>query len=96
MEDVQHSICWTANYLAGLYYRYAYLEKSNTNSKLIELAKKRTDEVFEAVYLYQRVTDVRCLQARGYFASHRESYVELRRSMKLPYGRARYYGFIDD
>ena len=29
MADVQHSVCWTANYLAGLSYRYAYLKKSN-------------------------------------------------------------------
>ena len=29
--DVQHAVCWTANYLAGLSYRYAYLKKSSTD-----------------------------------------------------------------
>jgi len=28
--DVQRAVCWTANYLAGLSYQYAYLKKSLT------------------------------------------------------------------
>ncbi len=87
MADVQHAVCWTANYLAGLSYRYAYLKKSNAGSKQIELARKRVDEVFEAVYRCQRVTGVRGLQARGYFVGHGESYAERGRSTKLPYWR---------
>ena len=26
--DIQHAVCWTSDYLAGLSYRYAFLEKS--------------------------------------------------------------------
>jgi photosystem II stability/assembly factor-like uncharacterized protein len=87
MADVQHSVCWTANYLAGLSYRYAYLKKSNAEPKQIELARKRADEVFEAVYRCQLVTGVKGLQARGYFIGHGESYAERRGSTKLPYWR---------
>ena len=43
--DVQHAVCWTANYLAGLSYRYAYLRKSNSNPEKIEEAKVRADQV---------------------------------------------------
>ena len=87
MADVQHSVCWTANYLAGLSYRYAYLKKSNAEPKQVEAARKRADEVFEAVYRCQLVTGVRGLQARGYFIGHGESYAERRGSTKLPYWR---------
>jgi len=87
MADVQHSVCWTANYLAGLSYRYAYLKKSNAEPKQIEIARKRADEVFEAVYRCQLITGVRGLQARGYFLGRGESYAERRGSTKLPYWR---------
>ena len=87
MADVQHAACWTANYLAGLSYRYAYLKKTRAEPKQLEIAKKRVDEVFEGVYRCQLVTGVRGLQARGYFVGHGESYAERRRSTKLPYWR---------
>jgi hypothetical protein len=87
MADVQHSVCWTANYLAGLSYRYAYLKKSGADQEQIEAAKERADEVFEAVYRCQLVTGVRGLQARGYFVGRGESYAERRGSTKLPYWR---------
>jgi photosystem II stability/assembly factor-like uncharacterized protein len=87
MADVQHSVCWTANYLAGLSYRYAYLKKSGADQEQIRAAKRRADEVFEAVYRCQLVTGVRGLQARGYFVGHGESYAERRNSTKLPYWR---------
>ncbi len=87
MADVQHSVCWTANYLAGLSYRYAYLKKSNAEPKQLEIARKRADDVFEAVYRCQRITGVRGLQARGYFVGRGESYAERRGSTKLPYWR---------
>jgi hypothetical protein len=54
--DVQHAVCWTANYLAGLSYQYAYLKKSNAESDRIEAAKVRVDQVFEAVYRCQLVS----------------------------------------
>ena len=38
MADVQHAVCWTANYLAGISYRYAYLKKSGADQKQIEAA----------------------------------------------------------
>lgn len=87
MADVQHAVCWTANYLAGLSYRYAYLKKTGAGPKQLEIAKERADEVFEGVYRCQLVTGVRGLQARGYFIGHGESYAERQRSTKLPYWR---------
>ena len=87
MADVQHSVCWTANYLAGLSYRYAHLKKSGAGQEQIEAAKRRADEVFEAVYRCQLITGVRGLQARGYFVGRGESYAERRGSTKLPYWR---------
>ena len=83
--DVQHAVCWTANYLAGLSYRYAYLKKSSADSKQIIEAKVRADQVFESIYRCQLVTGVRGLQARGYFLGHGESYAERRGSDKIPY-----------
>ena len=47
MADVQHAVCWTANYLAGLSYRYAYLKKSGAEAKQIDAARTRAEEVFE-------------------------------------------------
>ena len=85
--DVQHAVCWTANYLAGLSYRYAYLKKNSTDSKKIMEAKVRADQVFESIYRCQLVTGVRGLQARGYFLGHGESYAERRGSDKIPYWR---------
>ena len=85
--DVQHAVCWTANYLAGLSYRYAYLRKSNSNPEKIEEAKVRADQVFESIYRCQLVTGVRGLQARGYFLGRGESYAERRGSDKIPYWR---------
>jgi len=87
MADVQHSVCWTANYLAGLSYRYAHLKKSNAAQAEVEAAKKRADEVFEAVYRCQLITGVRGLQSRGYFVGRGESYAERGNSTKLPYWR---------
>ena len=87
MADIQHAVCWTANYLAGLSYRYAYLKKVSAEPKQLETARKRADEVFEGVYRCQLVTGVKGLQARGYFVGHGESYAERQRSTKLPYWR---------
>lgn len=87
MADIQHAVCWTANYLAGISYRYAYLKKSNADQEQIEAAKERADEVFEAVYRCQLITGVKGLQARGYFIGHGESYAERGNSTKLPFWR---------
>lgn len=87
MADVQHAVCWTANYLAGISYRYAYLKKIGASQEQIEAAKKRADEVFESVYRCQLITGVKGLQARGYFVGHGESYAERGNSTKLPFWR---------
>lgn len=81
--DVHHAVCWTANYLAGASYRYAYLKKSGAPAAEVEAARKRADEIFEAVYRCQRVTGIRGLQARGYFLGHGETYSERELSSKV-------------
>jgi photosystem II stability/assembly factor-like uncharacterized protein len=80
--DVHHAVCWTANYLAGLSYRYAFLKESGAPAEEVAAAKQRVDEVFEAVYRCQLVTGVRGLQARGYFLGHGETYSERELSTK--------------
>lgn len=85
--DIQHAVCWTANYLAGLSYKYAVLKASGAPQEEIDAARARADEVFEAVYRCQRVTGVRGLQARGYFFGHGETYAERENSNKLPFWR---------
>ena len=87
MADIQHAVCWTANYLGGLSYRYAYLKQTGAEPRQIEIARKRAEGVFEGVYRCQLVTGVTGLQARGYFVGHGESYAERQRSTKLPYWR---------
>lgn len=74
--NIAHAVCWTANYLAGASYRYAYLKKSGAPKEEVETARRRADELFEAVYRCQLVTGVRGLQARGYAIGHGESYEE--------------------
>ena len=86
--DIQHAVCWTSNYLAGLSFCVAFLEKSGATKEDIERARRRADEVFEAVYRCQRVTGVRGLQARGYLLGHGETYAEKHAGAgKLPYWR---------
>ena len=74
--NVAHAVCWTANYLAGASYRYAFLKKSGAPAEEIEKARARADELFEAVYRCQLVTGRRGLQSRGYVIGHGESYEE--------------------
>ncbi len=74
--DIAHAVCWTANYLAGCSYRYAYLKKIGAPKEVLDDARQRADEVFEAIYRCQLVTGVRGLQARGYAIGHGESYEE--------------------
>lgn len=74
--DIAHAVCWTANYLAGCSYRYAYLKKIGAPKEVLDDARKRADEVFEAIYRCQLVTGVRGLQARGYAIGHGEAYEE--------------------
>ncbi len=75
-NNIAHAVCWTANYLAGASYRYAFLKKSGAGEDEIARAKARADQLFEAVYRCQLVTGVRGLQARGYAFGHGESYEE--------------------
>lgn len=74
--NIAHSVCWTANYLAGASFRYAYPRDHGAPPEAVAEAKRRADEVFEAVYRCQLVTGVRGLQARGYAIGHGESYEE--------------------
>lgn len=83
--DIQHAVCWTSNYLAGASYRYAFLKMTGAPKDLVETARKRADEIFEAVYRCQLVTGKRGLQARGYFLGRGETYAERFASGKLPH-----------
>ncbi len=74
--NIAHAVCWTANYLCGTSYRYAFLKKSGAPAEEIANAKARADELFESIYRCQLVTGVRGLQARGYALGHGESYEE--------------------
>jgi len=74
--NIAHAVCWTANYLAGASYRYAFLKREEAPEAEIAAARARADELFEAVYRCQLVTGVRGLQARGYAIGHGESYEE--------------------
>jgi len=75
-HNIVHAVCWTANYLAGASYRYAFLKKTNAPPEEVAKARARADELFEAVYRCQLVTGIRGLQARGYAIGHGESYEE--------------------
>jgi len=74
--NIAHSVCWTANYLAGASYRYAYLKKRGASADEVAKARARADELFESIYRCQLVTGVRGLQSRGYVIGHGESYEE--------------------
>lgn len=74
--NIAHAVCWTANYLAGASYRYAFLKRSGAPEEMVAKARARADELFEGIYRCQLVTGVRGLQARGYALGHGESYEE--------------------
>ena len=76
LSNIAHSIVWTAYYLEGLCYRYAFLKQSGAPPEEVAAARARADEVFESMYRCQLVTGVRGLQARGYALGHGESYEE--------------------
>lgn len=76
ISNIAHSVCWTANYLAGCSFRYAFLKQRGAPEEAVAAARKRADEVFESVYRCQLVTGVPGLQARGYVFGHGESYEE--------------------
>ena len=77
-SDVVHSVAWTSHYLAGASYRYAWLVKSEASAAEIEDARRRADELFEAVYRCQRVTGRRGLLARGYLIGSGPTFDERR------------------
>jgi photosystem II stability/assembly factor-like uncharacterized protein len=85
--DIQHAVCWTANYLAGLSFKVAVLEREGAAQGSIDAIRARADEVFEAIYRCQRVTGRRGLQARGYLLGHGEVYAERAGHGKLPFWR---------
>jgi len=67
-SNVAHSICWTANYLTGQAYRYAFTKD--------EKVRRHADQVLKAMIRCMKVTGVTGLQARGYVFGHGESYEE--------------------
>ncbi|MFA7693056.1 MAG: hypothetical protein WCX86_09180 [Candidatus Hydrogenedentales bacterium] len=74
--NIAHAVCWTANYLMGASYRFAFLKDSGAPAEEVGQAQARADELFEALYRCQLVTGVRGLQSRGYALGHGESYEE--------------------
>lgn len=75
-SNIAHAVCWTGNYLGGASYRYAFLKRAGAPEEEVEKARRRADELFEAIYRCQLVTGVRGLQARGYALGHGEAYEE--------------------
>jgi len=67
-SNVAHSVCWTANYLAGQAYRYAFTRDEDV--------RKHAEKVLRAMIRCIEVTGVKGLQARGYVLGHGESYEE--------------------
>ena len=39
--DIQHAVCWTSNYLAGLSCKYAFLKASNAAENGLPVAEER-------------------------------------------------------
>ncbi len=73
-SNVAHSICWTANYLAGQAYRYRFTRKREV--------RRHAGRVLDAMVRCMQVTGVKGLQARGYVLGHGESYEEREGSSK--------------
>ncbi len=67
-SNVAHSVCWTANYLAGQAYRYAFTRD--------EAVRRHAGRVLRAIVRCIDVTGVKGLQARGYLLGHGDSYEE--------------------
>jgi photosystem II stability/assembly factor-like uncharacterized protein len=67
-SNVAHSVCWTANYLAGQAYRFAFTGD--------EKVRKHAGKVLGAMIRCLEITGVPGLQARGYVLGHGESYEE--------------------
>jgi len=84
-SNVAHSVCWTANYLAGQAYRYRFTGK--------ESVRRHAGRVLKAMVRCMKITGVRGLQARGYALGHGESYEEREGSGKSNHwhqGKGRY------
>ncbi len=79
-SDAVHAVAWTSHYLAGASYRYAWLRQSGAAQAEVDQARRRADEIFEAVYRCQRVTGRRGLLARGYFIGSGPTFDERRRA----------------
>ena len=77
-SDAVHAVAWTSHYLAGASYRYAWLRDNGAEPELVEQARLRADELFEAVYRCQRVTGKRGLLVRGYFIGSGPTFDERR------------------
>ena len=39
--DIQHAVCWTSNYLAGLSCKYAFLKASNAAENELRVARRK-------------------------------------------------------
>jgi len=68
-SNVMHTVCWTANHLAGESYRYAFIKKTGKPEQ-IKAVRDHVNAIFEGVHRCQKVTGVRGFQARGYLYGH--------------------------
>ncbi len=69
VSNVMHTVCWTANHLAGESYRYAFVKKTGTPAE-VKAARDHVNAIFEGVHRCQKVTGIRGFQARGYLYGH--------------------------
>jgi hypothetical protein len=75
VSNVMHTVCWTANHLAGESYRYAFIKKTGTPEQ-IKAVRDHVNAIFEGVHRCQKVTGIRGFQARGYLYGHGPTYEE--------------------
>jgi hypothetical protein len=73
-SNIAHSVCWTANYLTGQAYRYAFTKDAKV--------RRHAGRVLQAMVRCMKITGVKGLQARGYVYGHGDSYEEREGSAK--------------
>ncbi|MBN1342016.1 MAG: hypothetical protein JXQ73_05010 [Phycisphaerae bacterium] len=75
ISNVMHTVCWTANHLAGESYRYAFARKTASPEQASAI-RDHVNAIFKAVHRCQKITGIKGFQARGYLYGHGPTYEE--------------------